>query len=168
MDPQEVPAPIPEALTLAACTAGNVCVSGSYNVDAAGRLFPVLLFELPAESFSPRCWDGGASSNINEPGMPASVGALAGGADGDSSTHSGRPVPVPPSGIKHDVAVQATAAAAGGASDLAGASPSARRRSVRQADALLRLSPILAAVPCAVTLLDLEAGPLYQNEPSIK
>ena len=31
-----------------------------------------------------------------------------------------------------------------------------------------RLLPILANLPCAVTLLDLDAGPVYQNGPSLR
>ena len=31
-----------------------------------------------------------------------------------------------------------------------------------------RLLPILANLPCAVTLLDLESGPVYQNGPSLR
>ena len=31
-----------------------------------------------------------------------------------------------------------------------------------------RLLPILASLPCAVTLLDLDTGPVYQNGPSLR
>ena len=31
-----------------------------------------------------------------------------------------------------------------------------------------RLLPILANLPCAVTLLDLDSGPVYQNGPSLR